>query len=157
MTLDDLDAVLALERKLFPEDSWSEEMFVGEVGDTSGTRYYVVAEDTAITGYAGLWAAGGQADVQTIAVDSDRWGRGIGTALVTALLDEATSRGCAEVFLEVRVDNSRAQRLYERLGFRRVGVRKHYYQPSGVDAMVMRWADTGPRHRPRMGETDHGR
>jgi ribosomal-protein-alanine N-acetyltransferase len=42
------------------------------------------------------------------------------------------------VFLEVRTDNTRAQRLYHRYGFRQIGIRKGYYQPSGADALVMR-------------------
>ena len=57
---------------------------------------------------------------------------------------------CGEVFLEVRADNARAQHLYERFGFERVGVRKRYYQPSGVDAIVMR-RPTGVVHG--MGES----
>jgi [ribosomal protein S18]-alanine N-acetyltransferase len=72
-------------------------------------------------------------------VAHDRWGEGIGAALVENLLAEAGRRGCTEVFLEVRVDNGRAQRLYRRHGFDSVGVRHGYYQPSGTDALVMRY------------------
>ena len=54
------------------------------------------------------------------------------------LLAEAARRGCTEVFLEVRTDNIRAQRLYRRYGFSQIGIRKGYYQPSGADALVMR-------------------
>ena len=74
-----------------------------------------------IIGYAGLAAAGGQGDVQTIGVQEGRWGLGIGSAMLNALIEEAAARGCDEVFLEVRADNARAQRLYERFGFERVG------------------------------------
>jgi ribosomal-protein-alanine N-acetyltransferase len=42
----------------------------------------------------------------------------------------------------VRADNTSAIRLYERHGFSRVGVRRGYYQPSGADALVMRWSRT---------------
>ena len=55
-------------------------------------------------------------------------------------LTEAGRRGCTEVFLEVRTDNDRAQRLYRRYGFVGIGVRRGYYQPSGADALVMRHA-----------------
>jgi hypothetical protein len=55
-----------------------------------------------------------------------------------ALLAEAARRGCAEVYLEVRVDNPRAQQLYRRHGFVDAGLRRGYYQPSGTDALVMR-------------------
>jgi ribosomal-protein-alanine N-acetyltransferase len=136
----DLPAVLLLEEALFPEDSWSAEMLRAELADQPRTRHYVVAEEPggALIGYAGLAAAGDQADVQTIGVLPDRQGAGVGAALLTELLDEAARRGGEAVFLEVRADNDRARLLYERFGFERVGLRKRYYQPSGVDAIVMR-------------------
>ncbi|SFP77624.1 ribosomal-protein-alanine N-acetyltransferase [Actinomadura madurae] len=139
MTGDDLPAVHRLDRSLFPENAWSEEMLAGELADQPRTRHYVVAADPGgeIVGYAGLAAAGGQADVQTIGVRADRRKHGIGAALLTELLDEAVRRRSESVFLEVRADNDAAHRLYERFGFTRVGVRKRYYQPSDVDAIVM--------------------
>jgi ribosomal-protein-alanine N-acetyltransferase len=139
MTTADLDSVLALELDLFGEEAWSRQMLVGELGQQPESRYYLVAEqDGEIVAYAGLLTAGGQGDVLTIAVATDRWGNGIGSALLERLLAEADRRGCNEVFLEVRADNDRAQRLYRRRGFADVGIRRAYYQPSGTDAIVMR-------------------
>jgi ribosomal-protein-alanine N-acetyltransferase len=139
MTTADLDSVLALELDLFGEEAWSRQMLVGELGQQPESRYYLVAEqDGEIVAYAGLLAAGGQGDVLTIAVATDRWGEGIGSALLERLLAEADRRGCNEVFLEVRADNDRAHRLYRRRGFADVGIRRAYYQPSGTDAIVMR-------------------
>jgi [ribosomal protein S18]-alanine N-acetyltransferase len=139
MTTADLDGVLELELALFGEEAWSRQMLVGELGQQPASRYYQVAEsDGKIVGYAGLLAAGGQADVLTIAVAAARWGQGIGSRLLDRLLAEARSRGATEVFLEVRADNSRAQRLYQWRGFTEVGIRRGYYQPSGTDAIVMR-------------------
>ncbi len=145
MTTADLDTVLSLELALFGEEAWSRQMLAGELGQQPETRRYLVAEDDGqIVGYAGLLAAGGQADVLTIAVDAARWGQGVGSALLGQLLAEATERGCTEVFLEVRADNPRAQRLYRWWGFADVGIRRGYYQPSGTDAIVMRRPLTGP-------------
>jgi ribosomal-protein-alanine N-acetyltransferase len=139
MTPADLDAVLLLEHELFGEDAWSRRMLEGELADQPRSRYYLVADDGhAISGYAGLLVAAAQADVLTLAVAADRWGQGIGSALLEALLTEAARRDCTEVFLEVRTDNTRAQRLYRRYGFTQIGIRKGYYQPSGADALVMR-------------------
>jgi ribosomal-protein-alanine N-acetyltransferase len=42
------------------------------------------------------------------------------------------------VVLEVRADNPRAQKLYRRFGFVQIGLRRGYYQPANVDALVMR-------------------
>ena len=93
-----------------------------------------------MAGYAGLmFVPGGvSADVLTIAVAPGSWGHGIGSALLGALIDEARRRRCDEVFLEVRKDNPRARGLYLRRGFVEIGVRKGYYQPANVDAIVMR-------------------
>ena len=62
---------------------------------------------------------------------------GIGIVRGMTLLAAAREAGCAEMFLEVRADNPRAQGLYRHRGFTEVGVRRGYYQPSGTDAIVM--------------------
>jgi ribosomal-protein-alanine N-acetyltransferase len=144
----DLADVMALEHDLFPDDPWTAQMFAGEVGQPPDSRLYLVAEaegappeaGQVMAGYAGMmFVPGGvQADVLTIAVARSYWGRGIGSALLSALIEAAAGRGCAEVFLEVREDNPRARGLYRRRGFEEIGVRRGYYQPSGVDAIVMR-------------------
>ncbi len=138
----DMAGILALERELFPEDAWTPEMFAAEFALSASRRLYLVAEEgTTLIGYAGMMFTGGsQADVVTLAVNPARWGRGTGTALLTALVDEATKRGYEEVLLEVREDNPRARQLYLRHGFAEIGIRRGYYQPSGVNAVVMRKA-----------------
>ncbi len=166
MVAADLTDVLALEHELFPDDPWTARMFAEELAQPPGSRLYLVAETSAadgggaaISGYAGMmfvpteefrapWGSrasqesqvsrASQADVLTIAVARDCWGRGTGSALLGALLRAARDRGCAEVFLEVREDNPRARGLYLRRGFEEIGTRRGYYQPSGVDAIVMR-------------------
>jgi ribosomal-protein-alanine N-acetyltransferase len=141
----DIDRVLELEKDLFPEDAWSRGMFWSELAHARGpgsTRCYVVAEDgERIVGYAGLAASGELGDVQTIAVARDQWGTGLGARLLAELLRAATAFECSEVMLECRVDNTRAQRLYERFGFQPIGFRRGYYQPGNVDALVMRLND----------------
>ena len=142
MSKGDMPGIMSLERELFPEDAWTPEMFAAEFAQPASRRLYLVAEEgNALTGYAGMMFTGGpQADVVPLAVDPAYWGQGIGTALLTTLVDEAGTRGCAEVLLEVREDNPRARQLYLRHGFSEVGIRRGYYQPSGVDAVVMRKA-----------------
>jgi ribosomal-protein-alanine N-acetyltransferase len=141
----DIDPVLELERDLFPEDAWSRGMFWSELAHARGPgasrRYYVAVDGDRLVGYAGLAAQGDQGDVQTIAVARDQWGTGLGGRLLTGLLRAATAFECAEVLLECRVDNVRAQKLYERFGFESIGFRRGYYQPGSVDAVVMRLTD----------------
>ena len=136
----DVPAVARLEVALFGEEAWSPDMLATELATQSAGKYYLVAvEGGVVAGYAGLLlTGGGHADVLTLGVAEARWGNGIGAALLEGLLAEATRLGCTDVFLEVRVDNDRAQRLYRRHGFADVGLRRGYYQPSGTDALVMR-------------------
>ncbi|MEV6760807.1 ribosomal protein S18-alanine N-acetyltransferase [Streptomyces sp. NPDC051105] len=152
----DIDQVLELEKSLFPEDAWSRGMFWSELAHSRGpeaTRRYVVAlADERVIGYAGLAAQGELGDVQTIAVARDHWGTGLGGQLLTELLRAATAFECAEVMLECRVDNTRAQKLYERFGFEAIGFRRGYYQPGNVDALVMRLM-TKPGGAPADGPT----
>ena len=152
MRLDDVGAVAVLEQALFGVEAWSPELLADEMTADPGSRYYLVADDDGVvTGYGGLLAqAGGPADVLTLAVAEGSWGEGIGGALLDGLLAEAAHRGCTEVFLEVRVDNDRAQRLYERRGFTKIGIRRGYYQPSNTDALVMRLVTAAPERRSRL-------
>jgi len=101
---------------------------------------YIVAEtDSGVVGYACLSVgSGGGGGIQTIAVEPEREGRGIGRAMLADLIATAAARGCNEVTLYVRITNVRARLLYQRTGFVEVDVLTGYYQPSGTDAVVMR-------------------
>ena len=134
----DVDEVAGLERDLFAHDPWSVEQFWSELAHVPETRWYAVHEDAdGIDGYVGLFAVPPEADVQTIAVAPRSQGKGLGRELLEALVAEAVGRGCAQLFLEVRVDNDRAISLYERTGFERQGRRANYYG-DGVDALILR-------------------
>lgn len=134
----DIDQVVAMERELFPDDPWSSEQFWGELAHVPETRWYVVHEDDiGIDGYVGLFAVPPEGDVQTIAVATRAQGSGLGRALLGDLVDEARRRGCTQLLLEVREDNSAALALYARAGFERQGHRRDYYGP-GRDALILR-------------------
>lgn len=145
----DLDPIMAIERAEFPTDAWSAGMMREELDSPHG--HYLVEEDAGrIRGYAGLRAPARAADgdVQTIAVSGAHRGAGLGRALLRALISEADARHVRDLFLEVRADNPVAQALYASEGFEEVGRRAAYYQPDGVDALVMR-LDV-PRRRARV-------
>ena len=142
MTVDDVIAVSVLEQRLFPVDAWPLQMFYDELSQPETRRYFVAESEEGIVGYAGLMCIEPIADVQTIAVVPGYEGRGIGSTLLTGLIDEARRRNAADVLLEVRADNPRAQRLYLRFGFEQIHVRPRYYR-DGVDALIMRLQLTG--------------
>ena len=137
MTAADLTEVHRLETALFPVDAWPLQMFRDELAHADTRAYYVAEDgDGRIIGYAGLMCVLPIADVQTIAVVPEREGAGVGSRLLTLLIEEARRRGAADVLLEVRRDNPRAQRLYQWFGFRQIHVRPRYYR-DGVDALIM--------------------
>jgi ribosomal-protein-alanine acetyltransferase len=154
-TMADLDAIMAIETGTFTTDAWSKASMRAEIASPH-TRY-VVATDPAVpdevAGYAGLLAprSSAQADIQTIAVIERARRRGLGRLLMVTLIDEATTRGAGEVFLEVRADNPGAQALYLSLGFEELAVRTNYYQPDGVDAIIMRLTIAGIRPSTAVG------
>lgn len=170
----DIERVLELERILFPEDAWSAGLFWSELAHARGpgaTRRYIVAEEQSaggadaegraappgrtLVGYGGLAAVGGTGDIQTVGVLPSHRGTGLGARLLGELLAAAARFACHEVLLEVRVDNAPAQRLYERFGFTRIGLRRGYYQPGNVDALVMR-LENPARSTNSQGTKTHG-
>ncbi len=128
--------VLAIEEDLFGAEKWSAAMFWNELAQR---HFYLVALDgDRVLGYAGLSVvAPDESWVQNIAVHRDAQRRGIGRALLEALLAEAGRRGVHRTLLEVAVDNRPAQTLYATYDFEPVGIRRGYYQPSNTDALVM--------------------
>lgn len=136
-SLADLDDITALESALFGSDAWSREMLREELAGANRRYIVLVDADDSIRGYAGLLVLGTDGDIQTIAVAPELRGAGHGRAVMNELLDEAARRGASQVFLEVRADNPPARGLYASLGFAEIGVRPGYYQPEGIDAVVM--------------------
>jgi len=134
----DVEALLPLERELFGPTAWTAEAFWSELAQPSRWYVAVEGEDGELLGYAGLLVSAPDADVQTLAVAPAAQGRGLGARLLAALVDQAAARGATAVLLEVRADNPRAVSLYLRGGFEQIAVRRRYYQPGDVDALVMR-------------------
>jgi len=99
--------------------------------------------DGTIVGMAGLHVAAGKRRHSAslgMSVDDAYHGRGIGRKLLEALLDVADNYlGLTRVELEVLVDNARAIRLYERMGFEHEGCKRKAIFRGGryVDAYVM--------------------
>ena len=135
MTRDDLAVVAALEAEIYPQP-WSPGVFETEI-DRDDRAYLVVDNSHGIAGYGGMMFVDEDAHITTMAVSPGaRRGR-LGTRLMLSLVDEARKRGARNLTLEVRVSNDAAQRLYDRFGFDKVGLRKNYYR--NEDAVIM-WA-----------------
>ena len=85
------------------------------------------------------------ARLYSIAVAPEARGTGIGEALLAAAERHARTRGAIAMRLEVRADNAAAQRLYERRGYRRFGIRRRYYEDGARRAALRKGASDGTR------------
>ena len=146
LTRSDLRDLVALEQELFGRGAWPYDVMDAELHSLN--RYYVGAAEPSVgpigvdaveklVGYAGV-AVGATAEVMTVGISARAQGRGIGRALMEDLIAACQQRGTEEIFLEVRVDNEPAIGLYRSLGFADVRIRRGYYQPENIDALVMR-------------------
>jgi ribosomal-protein-alanine N-acetyltransferase len=149
MRVEDLDAVLAIERASFT-NPWSRQAFLYELRDNRVARLWVArtsagGRPTAVTGYLCLWFIADEVHVTNFAVHPEARQRGIGRQLLATLLEHYRRHGATRAALEVRVGNEAARRLYQELGFREVGLRKGYYFDTGEDALVM---EAGPLGQP---------
>jgi ribosomal-protein-alanine N-acetyltransferase len=136
MSFDDIPAVHRIERASFSVP-WPDDAYRNELATNRMASYVVARTDDAIVGFAGLWVMVDEAHVTTFAVDPIWRRRGIGERLLLALLDIAVARRAREATLEVRLSNMPARRLYEKYGFRPVGIRPRYYSDNGEDALIM--------------------
>jgi [ribosomal protein S18]-alanine N-acetyltransferase len=133
----DLPQVIAIERRAFPTP-WSLAMFVLELSKPSGICLAVTESDR-IAGYLVCSRYDQAWHLMNIAVDPGARRRGLGTALLAAMIERAGED--AAYTLEVRTSNTGAIALYERFGFRAAGTRRRYYTDTGEDAMIMWRAD----------------
>jgi ribosomal-protein-alanine N-acetyltransferase len=136
MTVDDLMAVHVIERESF-STPWPAHAYRQEIEQNRLAHYIVARYGNAIVGFAGIWLLVDEAHITTFATQTAWRRQGIGERLLVALLDLALARGANEATLEVRPSNIPAKRLYEKYGFKVVGVRPRYYSDNNEDALIM--------------------
>ncbi|MGH7466893.1 MAG: ribosomal protein S18-alanine N-acetyltransferase [Longimicrobiales bacterium] len=136
MRMADLPRVMEIELLCFTMP-WSEATFRGLLRRTDADLF-VAEEGAVVVGYSVFWCVLDQGELGNVSVAPESRRRGIGNGLVRVVLAHARERGVREVFLEVRVSNLGAQRLYEQYGFQQIGRRRNYYTEPIEDALVMR-------------------
>ena len=136
MTLADLPAVQLIERASFTTP-WPPQAYRQELESNRLASYLVGEIGEEIVAYGGVWLMVDEAHVTTFAVHPRYRRRGIGERLLLSLLDLSIARRAREATLEVRLSNLGARRLYEKYGFRPVGIRPRYYSDNQEDALIM--------------------
>jgi ribosomal-protein-alanine N-acetyltransferase len=133
MHAEDLERILEIETVSFASP-WTWNHFKEELTKTYG-RLRVAISGQRIAGYLITWLIEDELHIANLAVHPDFRRQGIAEKLVRTVLDEIPH--CSLATLEVRESNSSARRLYEKLGFAIVGIRKKYYEKEGEDALIM--------------------
>ncbi|HEU4921138.1 MAG TPA: ribosomal protein S18-alanine N-acetyltransferase [Candidatus Limnocylindrales bacterium] len=148
MRLEDLAAVHQIELASFSAP-WPPNAYRSELETNRLATYLVARADDRVVAYGGMWLMVDEAHITTFAVHPAWRRQKIGERLLLAFLDLAVDRRAREATLEVRLSNLAARRLYEKYGFRPVGLRPRYYSDDGEDALIM---TTEPLDDPRLRE-----
>lgn len=138
MRTEDLDQVATIEKNTFSEP-WSVNGFASSLA-SKDTLYLVVEKEGRILGYCGYLQSFDEADITNVAVDAQHRNCGIAGQMLKQLMEQGLQNGIVRFTLEVRVGNTAAIHLYEKLGFFPVGIRKCFYSKPVEDAMIM-WTE----------------
>jgi ribosomal-protein-alanine N-acetyltransferase len=141
LQLRDLNAIEEIERVAYPTP-WSRSMFSSELAKPSSICLGAFEGDQLlgymiVSRYVDAW------HVMNIAVAPDRRRRGLAERMLGTLFELTAGDGRRGYTLEVRVSNTGAIALYERLGFTSSGVRRGYYTDNREDALIM-WKEDHP-------------
>jgi [ribosomal protein S18]-alanine N-acetyltransferase len=137
LTPADLDGVLEIEAWSFNNPT-TREWYERELARPEVCFIYVLRTPAVrVAAFCAFWRVADQAHINNLAVRPELRGRGLGSQMLEAIIDEARGLGAEGLTLEVRRSNIAAQRLYSRAGFREAGVRKNYYTQPVEDALVL--------------------
>jgi ribosomal-protein-alanine N-acetyltransferase len=132
----DLDPVEEIERASYPTP-WSRSMFMAELRKPSSLAIGAYSAEAGLLGYAFVSRYVDAWHVMNVAVATAHRRLGIATKLLEQLFELTATDPRSGYTLEVRVSNTQAIRLYERLGFEARGVRRGYYTDNREDALIM--------------------
>ena len=133
----DLDDIYELDVQTFAMP-WSKEALSYDILENDNAFVIVAEYEGEFAGYADIWTVLDEADLNSIAVRVDFRRKGIGDAIMLAMIEMLSTSGVATINLEVRVSNMPAIKLYKKYGFNECGVRPGYYLDNGEDALIMK-------------------
>lgn len=139
MLPEDAAAVEIVEKACFAMP-WSRQSFWKEAAKKDA--HYLVAISTIdkikqIIGYTGMWLVAYEAQITNVAVHPAYQAKGVASLLLKECLVYAKKQKLQAITLEVRISNHKAIHLYEKFGFKSVGIRPHYYLDNNEDAQIM--------------------
>jgi ribosomal-protein-alanine N-acetyltransferase len=132
----DITRIAEIEASLFKDKAWSLELIRSEIESPENLVIVVQDDFSEVIGYIIIKVIFDEAEVLRLGVKKENQGKGIGEGLLMAALDVLRRSGIKKVFLEVSADNTKAQSLYEKFEFKKIGERTDYYSP-GKPAFIM--------------------
>ena len=139
MKREDINDILEIEQLCYGEHHWSYESFAAEL-DNKISSYRCILKDGKCLGYMGIWKIVNEAHVTNLSVHPDYQNKKLAHRLLLSTIDECYQSKIKFLTLEVRESNEKAIHLYEKFGFKSLGLRKKYYQDNNEDAYIM-WSE----------------
>jgi ribosomal-protein-alanine N-acetyltransferase len=137
----DLDIILGIENTAPAAAHWARSEY--EKAITQSERLVLVAESKGqVSGFLVASTATEEWELENVVVSPKERRRGIGRALMVALIAHANSGGASEIRQEIRLSNIAAQKLGQTVGFRQEGRRTEYYRDPTEDALLFKYLVT---------------
>jgi [ribosomal protein S18]-alanine N-acetyltransferase len=143
MKKEDIDQVMAIEKDSF-SIPWSRNLFLSEFRSPKISTLMVALSDASvrtIIAYIIFWHVEDEMHILNLAVKPSYRRQRIARKLVLAAIKRARQKGARRAYLEVRVSNAAAMKLYSDLGFTGIAVRRDYYDAPIEDAVLMTLAE----------------
>jgi len=149
VTKSDIPQIMEIELELFA-DPWSPEIFQEELENSniftkeingisfSCKHNYLLEYQEQVLGFVLGWAICDEYSIMNIGVRKKYQKQGLGSFLLSKVIEKAIELECFTIYLDVRKSNFPAIKLYEKFKFEKIGLRKHYYQNPFEDAVVMK-------------------
>ena len=137
MGKEDVESVVALEALSYGEHHWSKDSFYGELTNNLAHYYCAIDESGILLGYGGCWHIFEEGHITTLSVHPEVRRKKIAQALLLRIFEDCYKDMIKYVTLEVRESNIPAISLYEKNGFKSIGMRKGYYQDNNENALIM--------------------
>ena len=139
-TQSDIDEILTIEAIAYGKHHWSRDSFVSEINNKIAKYYSVRIPTGELIAYIGFWNIVEEAHITTLAVNDNFKRKHIAEALIAKMLEDCYNNYIKYITLEVRASNTPAITLYQKYGFKSLGVRKGDYQDNNEDALIM-WTE----------------
>ena len=140
MTQNHIDDILQIEELCYGAHHWSRDSFLTELNNKISSYYCLINEENKCIGYIGFWKIIEEAHITNLSVHPNFQNKKLAQKLLLCMLDECYREKIKFITLEVRVSNEKAIALYEKFGFKSLGLRRKYYQDNNEDALIM-WSE----------------